>query len=235
MTALTGRQKKDTYKDLLQVSNSNQGIDTTLRTIEDGEGTQGPLQLSTTTLNVTGTFQKSGTTVSATADELNKLASVAAGTTSASKAVVVGANKNLDTLAIADGGLKLGSGAGTAITATAAELNQLIIPYYIADGSAEKDHYVNVGHAGTVSKIYSIIDGAVSTADITVTAKIGSTAMTNGAITIATAGSAAGDKDECSPTALNVFDSPGGAVTLTVTGGGSGGSPGIHIAIVLTR
>lgn len=235
MTALTGRQKKDTYKDLLQISNSNQGIDTTLRTIEDGEGTQGPIQLSTTTFNVTGTFQRSGTTISATAAELNNLASVAAGTVTASKALVVGANKNLDTLAIADGGLKLGSGAGTAVTATATELNQLIIPFYIADGSAEKDYYVNVAHAGTVSKIYSIIDGAVSTADITITAKIGSTAMTNGVITIATSGSAAGDKDECTPTALNTFDSPGGAVTLTVTGGGSGGSPGIHVAIVLTR
>lgn len=55
--------------------------------------------------------------------EIDRLAAVTAGTTSASKALVVGANKELDTLVIADGGLKLGSGAGTAVTATAAELN----------------------------------------------------------------------------------------------------------------
>lgn len=48
---------------------------------------------------------------------------VAAGTVTASKAVVVGANKNVDVLAIAD--LKLGSGAGTSVTSTAAELNVL--------------------------------------------------------------------------------------------------------------
>lgn len=48
MTALTGRVPKDTYKDLLQVSNSNSGIDTTLRRVQDGEGTNGALSLSTT-------------------------------------------------------------------------------------------------------------------------------------------------------------------------------------------
>lgn len=65
--------------------------------------------------------------------EIDRLASVTAGTTSASKALVVGANKELDTLVIADGGLKLGSGAGTAVTATAAELNA-VDQSVVADG-----------------------------------------------------------------------------------------------------
>lgn len=60
-----------------------------------------------------------------TAAQLAAVAGVVAGTVTASKAVVVGANKEIDTLAIADGGLKLGAGAGTAVTATAAELNKL--------------------------------------------------------------------------------------------------------------
>lgn len=47
-----------------------------------------------------------------------------AGTVEASKLVLVGANKNVDTLVVADGGLKLGSGAGTPVGATAAELNK---------------------------------------------------------------------------------------------------------------
>ena len=63
-----------------------------------------------------------GTGLSAT--ELGYLDTVVAGTVTASKALVVGANKNVDVLAIADSGLKLGSGAGTAVDATAAELNQ---------------------------------------------------------------------------------------------------------------
>lgn len=49
MTALTDRSHNDTYKDLLQVSNSNAGINTTRTAIEDGEGTAGILKLSTTT------------------------------------------------------------------------------------------------------------------------------------------------------------------------------------------
>lgn len=59
------------------------------------------------------------------ADEAAYLTDVVAGTVTASKAVIVGANKNIDTISIADSGLKLGSGAGTAVTATAAELNEL--------------------------------------------------------------------------------------------------------------
>jgi len=57
--------------------------------------------------------------------EVAYLTDVVAGTVTASKAVIVGANKNIDTISIADSGLKLGSGAGTAVTATAAELNEL--------------------------------------------------------------------------------------------------------------
>jgi len=66
-----------------------------------------------------------GTAVTATAAELNLLDTATAGTAVASKALVLGSDKNIDTLAIADSGLKLGSGAGTAVTATAAELNLL--------------------------------------------------------------------------------------------------------------
>src|SRR5574341_946616 len=64
-----------------------------------------------------------GTAVTATAAELNLIDGSIAGTAVASKALVLGANKNVDVLAIADGGLSLGAGAGTAVTSTAAELN----------------------------------------------------------------------------------------------------------------
>lgn len=62
-----------------------------------------------------------GTGVSST--ELDLLDGAIAGTAVASKALALGTNKNVDTLVIADSGLYLGSGAGTAVTATAAELN----------------------------------------------------------------------------------------------------------------
>jgi len=54
MTALTGELVSATYKDLLQVSNSNAGVDATLRDVEDGEGTASALQLSSAAAAVDG-------------------------------------------------------------------------------------------------------------------------------------------------------------------------------------
>jgi hypothetical protein len=120
------------------------------------------------------------------------------------------------------------------LTASATELNEQVLTLDIADGSAEAVYYVVCPHAGTISKIWTVIDGAVSTADITVTAAIGATGVTDGVVTIATAASGAGDIDSATPTAANTVTA-GQAVNFTVTGGGAGGSPRIHLAMVITR
>jgi len=70
-----------------------------------------------------GGLKVNGVEVTATPAELNLLDGSVAGTAVASKALALGANKNVDVLAVAD--LKLGSGAGTSVTSTAAELNLL--------------------------------------------------------------------------------------------------------------
>lgn len=124
--------------------------------------------------------------------------------------------------------------AGVEVTASAAELNQYTLTMDIADGSADATYYMVCPHAGDVSSIMTVIDGAVSTADITVTARIGSTGMTNGVVTIATAASAAGDVDSTTPTAANTVTA-GQAINFVVAGGGSGGSPRIHVAVTITR
>ena len=46
MATLNGKKVSESYKDLLQVSNSNSGVDATLQTVEDGEGTSSSLKLS---------------------------------------------------------------------------------------------------------------------------------------------------------------------------------------------
>ena len=48
MATLTGQTIAGSYKDLLQVSNSNDGVDATARAVSDGEGTASLLYLSTT-------------------------------------------------------------------------------------------------------------------------------------------------------------------------------------------
>ena len=51
--SLTGKTKASTYKDLLQMNNSNSGIDTTTRNIVDGEGTASAISLSDDQVGIT--------------------------------------------------------------------------------------------------------------------------------------------------------------------------------------
>jgi hypothetical protein len=57
MSDLTGKTVKSTYKDLLQVPNNNAGVDATMRTATDGEGTASALQVSTTGVKSSGTLE----------------------------------------------------------------------------------------------------------------------------------------------------------------------------------
>ena len=52
MATLENRSPSETYKDLLQVSNSNSGIDATARVVSDGEGTDSKLFLDTNRVGV---------------------------------------------------------------------------------------------------------------------------------------------------------------------------------------
>ena len=73
---LTGSIIANTYKDLLKIdaATSNNGLTGSLRNVQDGGGTAGPLQLSTAQLNVTGQFAIGGTVLTATVSQLNDIA-----------------------------------------------------------------------------------------------------------------------------------------------------------------
>ena len=73
---LTGSIIANTYKDLLKIdaATSNSGLTGTLKNVQDGGGTAGPLQLSTAQLNVTGQFAVNGTVLTATVSQLNDIA-----------------------------------------------------------------------------------------------------------------------------------------------------------------
>ena len=61
MATLEGQTIAGSYKDLLQVSNSNSGVDATARAVSDGEGTATLLYLSTTEVYSPGTGGTSNT------------------------------------------------------------------------------------------------------------------------------------------------------------------------------
>lgn len=93
------------------------------------------------------------------------------------------------------------------------------LPFYIADVSTAGQIYVPVPDdcEGDIVEIRTALNGAIGTADAVLTAKIGGTAVTGGAITIAYSGSAAGDTDVCRPTALRTV-SAGDAIEIETNG-----------------
>jgi hypothetical protein len=109
MAGLTSKTPALTYKDLLTVhteAETNQGLETSLKPIEDGEGVQSALQISTTDVNVDGHngtkgLKLAGTTVTASAVDINKLTGRAFGDSSA--VVTLSASQSLDNKTI-DGG-----------------------------------------------------------------------------------------------------------------------------------
>lgn len=78
--------------------------------------------------------------------------------------------------------------------------------------------------AGTVQKIKTVLNAALATGDATFTGKIGATGITGGVVTATQSGSAAGDVDSTTTSALNtvaendlISVTVGGASTATAT------------------
>lgn len=72
-------------------------------------------------------------------------------------------------------------------------------------------------YAGTVSAIKSVLQGALTTGNATLTGKINGVAITTGVLTLTQAGSAPGDIDTCSPTAAKTV-AVGDELSWTVGG-----------------
>lgn len=129
----------------------------------------------------------------------------------------------------------------TAVTSTAAELNKLdgvdpqiiYLTAQIADISSAGSTFV-VLPACTVTNIWTVIDGAITTGDAAITFENNAgTALTGGSITIANSGSAAGDIDTCATTANNVFTE--GQKLEIITDGGSTNAVLARVTIKATR
>lgn len=119
------------------------------------------------------------------------------------------------------------------ITATTTELNETFLTVEIADISTASSAWVVSPHAGTVTKIYSIINGTIATADAVLDPQIGGTSITDGGITIEDSGSAAGDIDSSTPSALNIVTA-GQAIEIA-TAGASTNTISAVITLVITR
>lgn len=115
-----------------------------------------------------------GSSITATPTELNKLAGVTAGTTTASKALVVDANKNVDTLSITTGGRK-SSGVAMSdliwkdVTVTAALLDAAGSVTVMAAGTTDQYKIRNVRLVGGGTNFAAGGDRLISLTDDTTT------------------------------------------------------------------
>lgn len=99
--------------------------------------------------------------------------------------------------------------------------------------SAASTAYVVAPFAGTITKIYSVIHGAIATANATLTCDIDSVAITGGSITITQSGSSAGDMDVATPTDNNTVTA--GSVISVETDGASTNSTRATITFLISH
>ena len=107
-----------------------------------------------------------------------------------------------------------GSGSGT----WTAHHNRCVLTTRIDDISTASSAWVVTPVAGTISKIYSVISGAITSGAAVLTAEIAGVAVTNGVLTVAVSGSAAGIVDSATPSAANTVTA-GSAIEIVTDGG----------------
>lgn len=86
----------------------------------------------------------------------------------------------------------------------------------ISDISTAGQIYIPVPFAGTIKSVYTALNGAIATADATITVK--TAGGTVGTITVANAGSAAGDVDSLTASLANTSVAAGGTIEIETDG-----------------
>ena len=109
---------------------------------------------------------------------------------------------------VADGAA---SGAWTAL--------QDIYTGVLTDVSTAETIYIPIANAGTVTKVVTILEGAITTADATLTPK-NAAGSSMGTITVTQSGSAAGDTDTLAPASNNTV-AANAAITIETDGASS--------------
>lgn len=109
----------------------------------------------------------------------------------------------------------------------------IVLNVRITDISTAGSYWVVSPYTGTIDKIYSVINGAITVADATLSFEIAGTPVTDGNITITQSGSAAGDVDSSTPSAANSVTA--GQAIEVITDGGSTGTITADITLLIKR
>tara|TARA_R100001460_G_scaffold4206_2_gene12129 strand:+ start:6864 stop:7334 length:471 start_codon:yes stop_codon:yes gene_type:complete len=121
-----------------------------------------------------------------------------------------------------------GSGAWTAKQTLVGE----ILTGTLDNISSASTVYIPIPFAGTISKVTTVLEGAIGSSNATITVK-NAAAASMGTITVTQSGSAAGDVDTLSPSSNNTVTADS-FITIS-TDGSSSNSVALRFAVVLDR
>lgn len=113
--------------------------------------------------------------------------------------------------------------------------NIVYLTTYLADVSTASSAFIAVPStlSGEIVEIATVLGGAISVANATVTAEINGTAVTGSSITVAYSGSAAGDRDVAKPTAARSVT--GGHNIEIISDGGSTGTAPLYVTVAIRQ
>ena len=117
-----------------------------------------------------------------------------------------------------------GSGSWTSI--------EVPLTAIIHDISTAETVYVPTPYAGTITKVITVLEGAIGTSDATITVK-NAAGSSMGTITVATASSAAGDIDTLAPASNNTVTAD--SFISIETDGASTTAQRLFITVILKR
>ena len=130
------------------------------------------------------------------------------------------------------GDVYVANGSGSGAWTAKQTLIELSIEGYLEDVSSVEKVYVPIPFAGTVSKVLTVLEASISSANSIVTVK-NSAGSSMGTLTITQSGSAAGDVDTLAPTSNNTVTADS-FITIE-SNGGSTNTAKLRFVVVLDR
>lgn len=124
-----------------------------------------------------------------------------------------------------NGAVYVSNGAGTGVWSfpnwDQLGSQKVLLNLRVPDISTSGSFWIVSPFSADIKQVWSVIDGPITAADSILTLKLSGVSVTDGAITIANAGSAAGDVDSVNPSALNTVNA-GQAIEVACNGGSTG-------------
>jgi hypothetical protein len=110
-------------------------------------------------------------------------------------------------------------------------INETVVSAGLSDIGTAGSAFAVAPVKGRIERAFSVIGAAISGADSTWSIEINGSAVTGSSVTVANAGSAAGDVDSCEPTGAHLVDE-GDTIEFVNAGESTGPAPVSFFAVI---